>query len=268
MPKTVITKRIEKYIKANYLKMPGIKIASYFGISKCAVQKWMRKNGYAAPRELVIKWRSEPLKGRTTLSKKQETFLLNNYLTMPVKRIAEKTGKSYTALTCRLKQLGLIIPPEIIEQRKRETRIQPGNVPVNKGKKMSRALYKKCQGTMFKKGNLPVNTKHDGAIAIRYEKLRDGSTRPYKWIRISKANWKMLHVLTWEKKYGPVPKGHIVVFKDKNTMNLKLQNLELITKEENMRRNTIHNLPAPLKETIYKVIQLKRKITKYEKQAV
>lgn len=42
----------------------------------------------------------------------------------------------------------------------------------------------------------------------------------------------MLHVVVWEEANGPVPKGMIVVFKDGDTMNVTLENLEIITRQE------------------------------------
>jgi hypothetical protein len=57
-----------------------------------------------------------------------------------------------------------------------------------------------------------------------------------------------------------VPRGHCLAFKDGEKLNVCLENLELITRAQNMRRNTIHNLPAPLKQTIHALGQLKRRI--------
>lgn len=105
-----------------------------------------------------------------------------------------------------------------------------GHQPWNKGKKGL------CIGgvhTQFKKGNLPPNTLYDGAIVIRKKRIRkkNGKVVPaYKWVRISKAKWEMLHVYNWEKLNGPVPKGFILVFKDKDTMNCEPDNLDLITR--------------------------------------
>jgi hypothetical protein len=42
----------------------------------------------------------------------------------------------------------------------------------------------------------------------------------------------------------------IVTFKDKNISNFDIENLEAITKVENMQRNTITKYPIELRETI------------------
>jgi hypothetical protein len=140
-------------------------------------------------------------------------------------------------------------------------RFAKGSVPANKGQKMPADQYAKAKATMFKKGDVPHNTKHDGAIAVRIDKR--GNT--YLWIRVGKSNWRMLHVHLWEEAHGAVPKGSIVVFKDKNTMHCKLENLEQITKAENMKRNTIHQYPQELKSTIKLLSKIKKTIN--EKQS-
>ncbi len=201
-------------------------------------------------------------------TKEEDDFLRQNYLTIPTKRMSKMLNRNESSARQRMAVLKLKVPAEIVEKFKKDSQIMPGNIPVNKGQKMPAHIYEKVKATMFKKGSLPHNTKKDGLIVTRKEVMRSGEVRMYQWVRISKANWKMVHVVKWEKKYGKVPKGHIVVFKDKNTMNLSIKNLELITLQENMRRNTIHNLPPELKKSIRVITSLNRKIKKYEKQVI
>lgn len=117
-----------------------------------------------------------------------------------------------------------------------------GHVPKNKGKKqvnyMSAEQISRTASTRFKKGQLPPNTLHDGVITVRHGHKKRGA-RPYKHIRIGLAKWKMLHVYMWEQANGPVPSGHIIVFRDKDSMNCELENLEMISRAEHARRN--HN---------------------------
>lgn len=142
-----------------------------------------------------------------------------------------------------------------------KTQFKKGQSPLNKGKKVDEKVYQALAPNFFKKGAEPHNTLHDGAIVVRSDKK--GNT--YVWIRISKANWKMLHIHQWEQEHGPVPKGKIVVFKDKNPMHTNLANYELITRKENMLRNTIQRYP----EDLQKLIKLNHKLknTINEKQS-
>jgi hypothetical protein len=105
---------------------------------------------------------------------------------------------------------------------------------------MTKGLLKSTPGmkrTQFKKGQLPRNTKHDGAITVRLDHPKDRRGRPYKWIRVAIGKWVLYHRWVWEKKHGPVPRGSMVIFKDGDSLNTKLANLQLITMADNARRN-------------------------------
>jgi hypothetical protein len=73
--------------------------------------------------------------------------------------------------------------------------------------------------------------------------------------------WESLHRYQWEQEHGPIPEKMNVVFKDGDTLNCEVANLELITNQEKMLRNTIHNqYPGELVKTIQALGVLKRKI--------
>lgn len=48
-----------------------------------------------------------------------------------------------------------------------------------------------------------------------------------------------MHLLLWEEVHGQIPDGHALVFKDGDKTHITLDNLELITRAELMRRNSI-----------------------------
>lgn len=197
-------------------------------------------------------------------TKKEDNYIRKHYLFIPSKRIAAHLGISDTFVRNRRTRLGLVIPQYIIDNFKKDSQIKKGNIPSNKGKRMSKAMYKRCKPTMFKKGNLPAQTLYNGAITIHYGHKERGCP-PYKWIRLSKANWEMLHVHNWKKKHsGKIKKGYIVAFKTIDTMNCKVSNLMLITRKQNMARNTIQRYPEELKKTMRALGKLKRTITKLQ----
>lgn len=109
---------------------------------------------------------------------------------------------------------------------------QKGQTPANKGKKMPKELYDKVKATMFKKGDTPHNTRLVGTI----EKRAD----TYWWKKISedkvpaRRNWKQIHRIMWEEEYGPIPEGHVIIFKDGNTDNLDIDNLMMVTMQERL----------------------------------
>lgn len=77
-------------------------------------------------------------------------------------------------------------------------------------------------------------------------------------------DWKGIHILLWEEHFGPIPTGHCVCFKDNNKQNVVIDNLELITRAERMRRNSIHRYPPELKSAIRVISKLKRTIQEVE----
>jgi hypothetical protein len=122
-------------------------------------------------------------------------------------------------------------------------RFPKGHIPANKGKKTPEHIKEKSKATWFKKGQLPPNTKFDGHISIRI----DSKGRPYAHIRVAQGKYELLHRNLWEKHHGPVPVGKIVAFINGDPSDIKIENLELITREENMLRNTRHNYPKDYK---------------------
>lgn len=200
------------------------------------------------------------------------------YPDTPTEEMAKVMGRSLTSIYTAAKKRGLCKSEAFRKSEHsggfqkgsnagKRHRFKKGHIPKNKGKKWSEYMTEKakagCRKTQFKKGNLPANTLEDGTITVR----KDSKGNKYQWIRLAKAKWEMLHVNIWKKSNGNIPPGHIIVFKDKNPMNCVLENLEMITLAENMKRNTIHNLPPEVKETITALSSLKRIINGKEQNS-
>lgn len=195
----------------------------------------------------------------------EDTFLRANYCSIPAKRMAKMLGRSEGTARQRMKVLGITVPPEIILQFKRDSWIKKGDTPKNKGKKqadfMTAEAIERTKATRFQKGNLPHNTSEkDGDISVR----RDTKTGiEYLYIRVSLGNWELLQRVNYRKCIGPIPDGHVVIFKDGNQANCCPTNLELISQQENMLRNTIHRYPTELISTIRVLAKLKKTIKNY-----
>ena len=65
---------------------------------------------------------------------------------------------------------------------------------------------------------------------------------------VTRRDYVNVHHLIWREAGNDIPPGHILIFRDGNKANFALENLELITRKENMRRNSVHNLPKELAE--------------------
>ena len=44
-------------------------------------------------------------------------------------------------------------------------------------------------------------------------------------------------MLVWERENGPVPKGHVVIFGDRNRRNFEINNLILVSRKQLVRLN-------------------------------
>lgn len=144
---------------------------------------------------------------------------------------------------------GRIIEPSVANQFK------PGHTPHNKGKQISAEIYEKVAPTMFKKGNKPHNTKPVNTINVRL----DSDGRPYQYIKIKDSHWELLQRYVWTQAHGEIPTGSVVIFLDGNYLNCDISNLQVISRKENMARNTIQRYPAELQEVMKLTSKLKRK---------
>lgn len=138
-------------------------------------------------------------------------------------------------------------------ERGGSTRFQPGHTTWNKGLK---GLQIGGQATQFKPGSRPHTWKPIGS-----ERTVDGYLqRKVTDTGYPPRDWQPVHVLLWTSHHGPVPAGHAVRFKDGDRTHIALDNLELISRAALMARNTLHNLPPELIETIRARSALVRRI--------
>jgi len=143
------------------------------------------------------------------------------------------------------------------------TRKKKGDIPPNKGKKMSAEVKERIAHTWFKKGHTPHNTLKDGDISIRTSK-KDGYQT--KWIRLSLNNWIQLNQYNWLKAGRALKEGHLLIHIDGNSLNCDISNLKQVTKAEHLDTHRIHEYPEELQQSIKALNKLKKVIQSYEKQ--
>jgi hypothetical protein len=110
----------------------------------------------------------------------------------------------------------------------RDTRFRPGAIPPNKGKKGY--CPPGCEKGWFKPGHRPHTWKPVGSERINGDgyidvRIRNPSGKTWK-------NWKAKHRIIWEKAHGKIPRGHVVIFADRNKLNFSLDNLLLVSRKE------------------------------------
>ena len=132
---------------------------------------------------------------------------------------------------------------------------EKGHTPYNKGKKGHK--YPGMELTQFKAGHRPHNAHPVGTELV--------NTDGYLARKVAEPNkWRHVHILNWEAAHGPVPEGHVVIFKDQNRSNCTLDNLLLVSRAElaimNKRRLVVED-PDGTETGLYiaRLIQAKRK---------
>jgi hypothetical protein len=255
MAKAILYPDQIKYIFDHFLKKGNADIAEAIGVGESVVLRFKKRNNLVVPYLVSRGFATEKARKRTSCTPEQDIYIKKNFLSIPPQRIADMLGCSEQKVKTRMRQLGLTVPPEIIAQRVAASRIQSGNVPINKGKKQSDYMPEesiaRTKATRFKKGNLPHNAYNEvGKITVRHDHV-NRTDRPYQYICLSLGVWMPLHTHIWEQEFGKVGKGYCLWFKDGNSLNCVLDNLERITRAENARRNVNHDNPSDNRVAFY-----------------
>lgn len=122
--------------------------------------------------------------------------------------------------------------------------------------------------TSFKKGMKPHNHNPIGHVRLTKDgymecKLTD--------TRCTRHDYHAVHRLVWEHYHGPIPKSHIVIFRDGDRFNFRIENLELVSRAVHAARCKLdyYSYPQEVRPELDALIELKRAMrrrTKKEKQ--
>lgn len=180
--------------------------------------------------------------------------------------LAQRFGCTERAIYTQATKLGLQKSPCFLLKQQDESaarltisgrpfRFRPGNQPWNSGLK---GVAAGGFETRFQPGQRPQTWQPIGSVRLSggylQQKISDTGYPP--------KDWRGCHILVWEEQHGPVPSGHVVIFRDGNRRNLALQNLECISRAELSRRNRGHHYPPELKAAIRLRNQLNKLIEK------
>lgn len=119
-------------------------------------------------------------------------------------------------------------------------RFQKGNVPFNKGLKISEYMSAKSiertKATRFKSGELhgrskrnkrevgSIKTAKDGTVLIKTNEKRESGA--YKFIPFARY--------VWEQHNGKIPEGFVIRHADGNKLNNDISNLRLVSQAQNV----------------------------------
>lgn len=74
----------------------------------------------------------------------------------------------------------------------------------------------------------------------------------------------------WKKHHGEIPEGMVVTVKDGNTLNLNIDNLELMDRGElaQINKNNLFGMPPEMRTTVKLINKLKKEIKNHEHTAI
>lgn len=207
---------------------------------------------------------------RRNWTEEEDAVLRERYGAIPAGEIAGMLRRSVRSVYKRARLHGLRCPESYHADAGRKGASSPraaahrfvkGHIPANKGKKMPAELYAKCSPIMFRKGNIPGNTRPVGSERLTKE--------GYTEVKTAEPNiWKLKHRIVWEQVHGPIPEGCNIQFRNGNRQDIRIENLYLISRAEQLKEE--NSLCARYPEGLQKAIRargaLKRQMTLYNKK--
>lgn len=192
-----------------------------------------------------------------------------DYADCPTEQIAHRLARTARQVYSKAKNLGLRKSAGYLssaaacrltgdDARGREQRFKPGHATWNKGLRGVTGKHPNTVKHHFRPKNrphtwVPVGSfrMHDGLVE---RKVSDTGYPPRDWVGV--------HRLVWTAAHGPVPPGHVVVFRpgrhSVDPERITIDSLECIDRRELMRRNSVHRHG----HEIYRAAQLRGAITR------
>lgn len=182
--------------------------------------------------------------------------LVELYPTTPTAEIASTLRCAVSRVYAKAMKLGLrktadyLASPAACRLRRgdnvgAEYRFQPGIVPWNKGTRF--VAGGRSPSTRFKPGHRPHTWVPVGSYRINCDgyldrKVSDTGYPPRDWVGV--------HRLVWIDANGPIPEGHVIVFKPGRRTTVLEQitpdALECVSRAVLMKRNSYHRWPKDL----------------------
>lgn len=253
-------------LRERYTTMRGAALAALLGRPTGSVKARAKKLRVQRPRAI---WSAD-----------DEAVMRTEFPNTRTADLAAKLGRETVAVQNFAYKLGLrksqafLYGPEsgrlhAGEPRGVAFRFRPGQTPPNKGLRRKGYAPGRMRETQFKPGGprtgkaalvyQPVGAERISADGYLERKVNDD--RPFN------RRWRAVHILLWEDTHGPVPAGHSIAFKNGDKTDIQLDNLELVSRAELMRRNTVHHYPKPVVKAIQALGALTRQIRYKERHA-
>lgn len=248
----------DSLLRDEYGRTPTRDIARQIGVSENATSQRAHKLGL----RFEAIWTTE-----------RDAELRRLYPDNSAAECAALMGVDTKAVEYRSKRLGLYKSRDWIRERARQamerpdhparqTRIQPGAVPWNKGSHY--VAGGRSAETRFKTGNRPHTWNPIG----HERETKDGYLqRKVRDTRVTRRDYAMVHHLVWRMHGHSIPPGHALCFIDGDKRNFDINNLELVPRADLMRRNSVHNHGPEVAKAYQLIGALRLQINKREKES-
>lgn len=124
-------------------------------------------------------------------------------------------------------------------------------------------MPKPAPGKGYQPGDMPHTWKPIGSE----RRDKDGQMlRKVSDTRDKKTDWQPIKNVVWKENFGAIPLGFFVICKDRNPDNLTPDNLALVTRAENMLRNSFRTNHPELAQLYQLKGAINRQVNRIAKQ--
>jgi hypothetical protein len=217
---------------------------------------------------------------RRAWTTEEDDDLRRRYPTELAKDLAVALGRTLSSIHARAEKLDLQKDLAFVAEVARRntstpghgserTRFQPGQRSHNYGTTGVCGVHPSSQAHWFRPGQIngragaqikPIGSYRVTTEGYLEQKLSDESGP-------SNRRWRAVHRMVWEAAHGPIPPGHVVVFKDGKARTelaeITPDVLELVSRGELMRRNSYHTTyPKEMRDIVRLRAVLSRQINR------
>lgn len=205
----------------------------------------------------------------------ERDLVRRHYADMPTAELAARLGRSVKTVYTVAYKLGLRksdtyyaagLGGRTGDGRGAGTRFKRGHVTWNKGTRY--IAGGRSAETRFRAGQIPHTWQPVGTYRVRKDRSGGYLEQKMTDTRCTRRDWIAVHRMVWEAAHGPIPPNHVVAFRPGRKSivleEITLDALELVSRQEMIRRNTIHRYPVELRQNIKLLARAKKLINKKE----
>lgn len=253
-----------------YPVMSAAEIAQQLPHSMSAIYTKAAALGLKKSREWIAQ-RARETGQRNPWTQEHVALLERLFPELSAAEIATRLPHSERSIYQKARALGLKKSAAWIAERARQraldpahggaaTRFQKGLQPWNSGTK---GVMKRNSGS-FQPGTVPQTWRPIGSDRVTPDGYLARKTAD---TGVTRRDYVPVHHLIWRMHGRSVPAGHALIFRDGDRRNFDINNLELLTRPELMKRNTVHRHGPEIAQLSQLMGAIKRRINRKEKEA-